>query len=77
MYVVCMYMYVCMCVGIYVCMYALMYVCINVLMYVCLYVCMYVRRYVICMCVYVVCVILHLQDVPGGMCQTSGGYSLC
>ena len=52
MYVVCMYMYVCMYVFMYVYMYVCMYVC--TCMYACMYVCVYVRTYV-CMyvCMYV------------------------
>ena len=37
----------------------------------CTYVCTYIPAYIhMYMC-------LHIQDVPGGMCQTLGGCSLC
>jgi len=42
-----------------------MYMCVCVCVYVCMYVC-------VCGCIYV-----YIQGVPGGMCQTSGGCSLC
>ena len=39
---VCIYVYICVCVCIYVCMYVCMYACMYVCMYVCMYACMYV-----------------------------------
>ena len=39
-------------------------------------VCVWVVCVCVCMCVYL-CVFIYIQGVPGGMCQTSGGCSLC
>ena len=64
MYVLCVY--VCMCVCVYVCMYVCMYVCICVCVYVCMCICMYVRvcMYVcmcVCVCMYVcICVCVYI-----------------
>ena len=46
---------------------------VRVCMYVCMYVCVCV-----CVCIYIyIYIYIYIQGVPGGMCQTSGGCSLC
>ena len=77
------YAYVCTYVVVYVCTYLCVYICMFVCMYylsmyVFTYVCMYVRTYICTyLSTYVCTYVGGYTGVPGGMCRTSGGCSLC
>jgi hypothetical protein len=77
--------YVCVCVCMYVSVYACVCMCICILcLCVMMCICMYVSVYMcvcmhVCMPVYAcmyICMYVFIQDVTGGMCETSGECSL-